>query len=95
MAQGIATFGHELTHTVLRAKGVPYTHAEEAFAECVGMQLTPLVSFKLGTSAAYGEAIARTLWNWYKPSHFPPGYWSSKCRPGGPWDLDPDNPAWP
>jgi hypothetical protein len=82
MANAIVAFGHELIYTVLRARGVPYTRAEEAFAECVGMQLAPLVSYELGTSAAYGHAIARVMWNWYKPYHFPSGYWSSKCRPG-------------
>jgi hypothetical protein len=53
------------------------------------MQLTPYVSEALGTKQAYGNRLAQIIWNWWKPSHFPPGYWLAKCHPNGPWDLDP------
>jgi PKD repeat protein len=95
MALALVTFGHELTHTIFRAHHVEYTGQEEALANCVGMQWSPGVSVKLGTSLAYGRALASIVWRYWKPNHFPPGYWSSKCRPGGPWDLDPKNPEWP
>jgi hypothetical protein len=95
LAMALLTLGHELTHTVLRAKHVKYQPQEEAFANCVGLQLIALVSYKLGTPATYGYKLARVMWNWWKPSHFPPGYWSAKCRSNGPWDLNQDDPAWP
>jgi hypothetical protein len=93
----LVTFGHELTHTILhtRYKGLIPASQEEAFAECVGMQFAPYVSEALGTSLAYGTRLAQIMWNWYKPANFVPGYWSPKCRPNGPWDLDPKDPTWP
>jgi hypothetical protein len=87
VAQGPNTLAHESLHV--------YGFRNEALTDCLAMQITALSANYLGTSYAYGRALAKHVWNNYSVAKKPPGYWSPKCHNGGPWDIAPKSRAWP
>ena len=86
LAAAVVTFTHELVHTLVhtRYQEIIAPREEEAFAECIGMQWAPYAANLLGTSFAYGEALARLAWRTYTPAYHPPQYPSRKCRSNAP-----------
>jgi hypothetical protein len=88
-----ATAVDTLAHEAIHVAGI----RNEARAECFAMQLTRFTSEQLGTSAGYGAALTRSLWEGYEEyGASNPEYYSSACRNGGPLDLNPEDPFfWP
>lgn len=84
-------FGIEaLTHESIHLRGI----IDEAQTECIAMQTSTQTSVELGIPP--DQALQLNTWyveNLYP--NLPPAYHSPDCRPGGPWDLQPDTPAWP
>ena len=87
LANSVDALAHESLHTD--------GFRNEAMTECVAMQLTGFTSTLLGTKASYGRALANVLWSNYSVANKPPGYWSSRCHNGGPWDISAKSNSWP
>ncbi len=84
-AEALMTLAHESMH--LRG------WADEATAQCYGIQEVAFTVEQLGGSAAEGAAVASymlALQRW-----MPEEYQSGECRPGGQLDLHPETPAFP
>jgi hypothetical protein len=79
-----------VTHEMMHALGI----ANEARAECYGMQLSWLLAYKLGIPYGYSARLARlNLQNYWTR---PPEYRNrSLCREGGAWDLLKNEPSPP
>jgi len=86
IALAVGTLAHELEHT--------RRVANEAAAECYGMQALKQVARRLGADVQYASELATVYWEEVYPLN-PPRYRSPACRPGGPLDLTPATPAWP
>jgi len=86
----LASAVNTLTHELIHALGVK----SEARTECFSMQSTTMMARQLGVPGAYADRLGRlTLRNY---SLLEPGYVDrSRCREGGAWDLDPDQPSPP
>jgi hypothetical protein len=71
--------------------------AEEAKAECYGLQSIFYVATQLGASLEQGKALGRLYWTSLYRVHGAqwPKYYSPDCRDGGPLDLRPHDPRWP
>ena len=79
-----------LAHEAMHARGV----ADEAVAECFGMQFVERTAKALGVETSYARRLAKTYWS--IAYRFNTGaYRSSECRPGGAMDLRPHKSAWP
>jgi len=71
--------------------------AEEAKAECYGLQSIWYVGSRLGSPLAEAKALGRLYWHEVYPQHGAqwPDYFSKDCRNGGRLDLRPRDPRWP
>jgi hypothetical protein len=82
----VASLSHESVH----AHGI----ADEAKAECFGMQRIPLLARALGRAPAEGRYLERLYWElWYRFDR--PPYTSAECHDGGGLDLSPRSHVWP
>lgn len=77
LAEAFQALGHEVAH----ATGA----ADEALAECRGLQYVRPLSLRLGASRAYASRLAEHAWERYKVDEF---YFSPHCRSGGLFDQD-------
>jgi hypothetical protein len=84
-SEAVLTLAHEAQH----ARGVD----SEAIAECFAIQRVPLTADELGLSRSVGTAMSREVWDDY--SNELPGYRTSGCHNGGPFDLYPHSNVWP
>ena len=86
-AMALVTLAHESFHLA----GI----FNEAQTQCYAVQMTELVTLRLGGSLANARASA--LWAVASaPEVLPSEYWDAgHCRDGGTWDLRPRSPAWP
>jgi hypothetical protein len=84
-AEALMTLAHESMH--LRG------WADEATAQCYGIQQVALTVEQLGGSAAEGAAVAGYMLGLQR--WMPEEYQSGECRPGGQLDLYPATPAFP
>ena len=66
----------------------------EAEADCLGVQLDAHVATALGADMRFARAMAREFWTDFYRTRTD-GYWSPKCRNGGPLDLFPNQQGWP
>jgi hypothetical protein len=81
-----------LAHESMHLAGI----ANEATAECFGMQLLPYVAWRLGAGRAFALEMARDYRAQYRlERRDAPGYWSRECRDGGALDLLPARRGWP
>jgi hypothetical protein len=89
IASDVVTLSHEMLHTI--------GFENEARTECGAIQLTALTSHLLGTSWAYGRALAEAYWQrGYNLNYEGPDYYSKRfCVNGGRYDLFPNDPGWP
>ena len=85
LALAVATLAHESTH----AAGV----ADEAEAECSGIQWLARAARALGADDADAERLGRVYWARY--DQLPAVYRSPECRDGGDLDLDLDSSGFP
>jgi hypothetical protein len=85
LALAVATLAHESVHV----SGI----ADEAAAECHGVQLTERAARALGV----GRVLARRLKAayWARFDEIPPLYRSAECRDGGELDLDASSSEFP
>ena len=81
----LVTVAHESQHL----RGI----ANEAVAECYGIQRAVEVARALRIDRAYARRAIRAYWAIY-PSR-PPAYRTASCHDGGPLDLHPGSPSWP
>jgi hypothetical protein len=85
-AFALQTLAHESQH----AAG----HANEAVAECRGMQLVAREAQLLGVPRSFGEDFAVEYWlDTYQ--YLPKRYRSPDCRNGGRLDMRPHSNVWP
>jgi hypothetical protein len=86
LANAVETVAHEMMHAI--------GFANEARAECYGMQLSWLLADKLGVPYAYSARLARlNLQNYWTR---PPEYRNlSLCRESRAWDLLKNQPSLP
>jgi hypothetical protein len=85
LAWAVETLAHEAVH----ARGI----ADEAKAECYGMQAIPQVAAQLGRTPLEGRYLAAVYWkHWYAWLQTP--FRSPECRNGGRLDLHARN-RWP
>jgi hypothetical protein len=87
MAASVGVLAHEGGH--LRV-----TDPSEADTECFAVQRIRELAPILGTSASYGDLLARVYWEYVYPSQ-PAKYRTGACRNGGPLDLNPRSDVWP
>lgn len=88
LANAVVTLTHELLHTL--------GYENEARTECHALQLSARTSRLLGTSLAYGRALARTFWErGYNLDFEPEEYYSKDCKNGGKLDRFPSSDIWP
>jgi hypothetical protein len=85
MAASLVTLAHETQHL----KG----YADEATAECYGMQLARRAASRLGVEGDYASRLLRAYAGRYGDEL--PEYRSPECRDGGALDLHPASAAWP
>lgn len=86
----IAAAVDTVTHEMIHALGI----RNEARTECLAMQISPLMAWKLGVPASYAVGLARL--NLANYSGHPPRYVDYyRCREGGAWDIDPEQPSLP
>src|SRR5437773_772956 len=71
--------------------------AEEAKAECYGLQSIFYVANRLGASVDEAKALGRLYWSSVYRQHGAqwPKYYSADCRNGGRLDLRPADSRWP
>ena len=81
----LVTVAHESEHL----HGI----ANEAVAECYGIQRATIVASALGIGREYAAAALRAYWNAYPDR--PSAYRSADCHDGGALDLRPATTAWP
>jgi hypothetical protein len=85
-AWSVETLAHESVHV----DGI----ANEAKAECYGMQRAARAAVWLGLTAEEGRSLARLYWrDWY--SRDTALYRSTECRDGGGLDLHRRSHLWP
>jgi len=84
-AEALMTLAHESMH--LRG------WADEATAQCYGLQELAFTVEQLGGSPAEGRAVADYMLSLQK--WLPEDYQSGECAAGGKLDLHPDTPAFP
>lgn len=84
-AEALMTLAHESMH--LRG------WADEAYAQCYGLQELAYVTQQLGGSAEQGRAL--TAFMLAMQGGMPSEYQSGECRAGGALDLHPDTPEFP
>ena len=82
----VSALAHEGEH----ARGV----ANEAAAQCYGMQRISQGARMLGANAAYANTLAELFWEEIYPLS-PPGYMSPQCRQGGGLDAYQKRGTWP
>jgi len=90
LTQSLQTVAHESYHTL--------GFADEAVAECYGMQSLWYVARTLGASVRRSESLAAWYWRYQYPAwRAGPNaeYWSAECRDGGRLDLRPRTHDWP
>lgn len=85
MAASLVTLAHESQHL----KG----YADEAVAECYGMQLARRAAALLGVERDYADRMLKAYWARYGREL--PAYRSPECRDGGRLDLDRGTGTWP
>jgi hypothetical protein len=84
----IETIAHEAMHL--------YGFQDEAKAECLGMQLSTVVAYRLGADPAFAYEIGKDYVPYYVAKRADlPEYWSADCRDGGRLDLWRDQAGWP
>jgi hypothetical protein len=86
VAEAAVIFAHEIEHAI----GV----ANEAAAQCFGMQEAEFVARTLGAEQRYAASLAQAYYVYVYPT-LPDEYRTAACRPGGRLDLNPDFPDWP
>ena len=86
LALAVGTLTHEAQH----ARGV----ANEARAECYGMQLVRTAARALGAEGAYASSLAGVYWRVIYPAA-PRPYRSPECRNRGRLDLEAKSSVWP
>jgi hypothetical protein len=84
-AEALMTLAHESMH--LRG------WADEATAQCYGIQEVAFTVEQLGGSPGEGTAVASYMLGLQR--WMPEEYQSGECRPGGQLDLHPETPAFP
>ncbi len=84
-AEALMTLAHESMH--LRG------WADEATAQCYGVQELAIAVERLDGSATEGKAVADYMLSLQK--WLPSDYQSAECAPGGALDLHPETPAFP
>ncbi len=84
-AEALMTLAHESMH--LRG------WADEATAQCYGVQELAFTVERLGGSATEGKAVADYMLSLQK--WLPTDYQSAECAPGGALDLHPETPEFP
>ncbi|MDQ2910204.1 MAG: hypothetical protein M3R39_04200 [Actinomycetota bacterium] len=84
-AEALMTLAHESMH--LRG------WADEASAQCYGLQELAYVTQQLGGNAEQGRAV--TAYILAMQGGLPSEYQSGECRAGGAFDLHPDTPEFP
>jgi hypothetical protein len=87
LADAVVWLGHEIVH-------IDDPDADEATAECVGMQRAAWTAVRLGIARADGQRLARTYWRETYPDQFE-DYRSEECRDGGDLDEHPNTARWP
>jgi hypothetical protein len=90
VAMALETISHESYHLL--------GYADEATAECYGLQSLWYSAVRLGASPQLGETLASLYANQMYPTRRTsehPEYWSAECRDGGKLDLRPKSTAWP
>lgn len=87
VANAVATLTHEAVHS--------YGIADEALAECYGMQYIAYTATSLGTPYAYGRRLAQAVWTRSYPLGVGTEYYTSECYDGGPLDVRPASSVWP
>jgi len=85
MTNALMTLAHESMH--LRG------WADEAAAQCYGLQELAFTIERLGGSPAEGRAVVAYMLSLQR--YLPGEYQSGDCRPGGPLDLHPETPEFP
>lgn len=79
-----------LTHEAQHSRGID----DEQVAECRGIQLVRPVARLLGATRDYAAFIAGAAWK-RNYGAGDPTYRTSRCRNGGPLDINPRANAWP
>jgi hypothetical protein len=86
LADAVDTVTHEMIH----ALGI----RNEAMTECYAMQVSLVMALRLGVPTNYAHQLARlNLTNYL--SHPPQYIDTARCREGGAWDLQPNEPSPP
>ena len=72
-------------------------YAEEAKAECYGVQSMWYVASRLGAPLAEAKELGHFYWKTVYPLHNAqwPYYYSTDCKNRGRLDLRPADPRWP
>ncbi len=86
----LATALDVVTHESFHLKGIQ----DEAKTECNALQTLAATAVQLGATPAQGAALARAQFAESYPL-MPDAYRSPDCADGHPWDLRPDDPAFP
>lgn len=86
----IANAVDTVTHEMIHALGI----TNEAQTECYAMQVSIVMALRLGVPLQYSQQLAHlTLANYFL---HPPEYVDTvRCREGGVWDLQPNQPSPP
>jgi len=87
VSMAVETLAHEAQHV----RGV----ANEAAAECYGMQRLRDVATALGAEPAYAELLTRVYWERIYPELLSAAYHSRECRDGGGMDARPESARFP
>ena len=75
-----------LAHEAMHVAGI----ADEAAAECYGVQLTAAAASELGADADYAAKLQELNWRFDQEYWADGEYSSAECRDGGELDLDPE-----
>jgi hypothetical protein len=87
LAWSVAALAHESQHV----RGI----ANEAQAECYGLQSMQRTTEALGRTAAEGRFLASLYWRTGYLRQSDSEYRSDECRDGGALDLHPETHVWP
>ena len=93
IAQAIETLTHESIH-VSGFRSTTYGREAETYAECYGLQFMRYVAQSLGLLPAYAKQLQQASWRAY-PGYAGTAYYSSECRDGGKYDLNPNSTVFP
>ena len=81
---------HTLAHEAIHLRG----WADEALAECYGVQHTAAVARSLGASSFEAQQLAEFYWDSVYPN-MPSEYQTTDCANGARLDLHKDSDVWP